>query len=56
MRNVLANAKTDLVNEVLTMIVTQILCPDNAVQIGLHQFLDEIDLPELSKAERPKYI
>jgi hypothetical protein len=31
-----------LVDEVLTMIVTQVLRPDHSVEIRLHQFLDEV--------------
>lgn len=35
---------THLVDKVLTMIVAQPLRPDHAVQVGLHEFLYEIDL------------
>jgi hypothetical protein len=36
-----------LVYKVLTMIVTQILSPDDPVQVGLQQFLDDVDFLEL---------
>ena len=38
--------RTHLIHEILTMVIAQLLCPYNAVQIGLHQLLDEVDLPE----------
>lgn len=38
---------TNLVDEVLAVIVTQILCPDHSMKIRLHQFLDEVDFLEV---------
>jgi hypothetical protein len=37
---------THLINEVLTMIITQLLCPDDPMEISLHELLDEVDLLE----------
>lgn len=32
------------------MIVAECLCADDAMEVGLHELLDEIDLPELCEA------
>jgi hypothetical protein len=35
-----------LVDKILTMIVTQILSPDDPVQVGLQEFLNDVDFLE----------
>lgn len=35
-----------LIDEILAMVVGEVLSPDHAVHISLHEFLDEIDLCE----------
>jgi hypothetical protein len=41
-----------LVNEILTVIIRQVLSPDNTVKISLHQLLDEVDFFELIQSGR----
>lgn len=39
-----------LVDEVLTVVVAEALGSDHAVEVGLHELLDEIDVPERLEA------
>jgi len=41
-----------LVDEILTVVVAQTLRSDHAVEVGLHELLDEIDIPERLEAGR----
>ena len=36
-----------LIDEVLAVVVAELLSADDAVEIGLHELLDEVDLAEL---------
>lgn len=42
-----AEIKDYLVDKVLTVVIRQRLCPDDPVQIGLHELLYEIDLAKV---------
>jgi hypothetical protein len=35
-----------LIEEILAVVVTEILCSDDSVQVGLEEFLNEVDLVE----------
>ena len=37
---------TYLIDKVLAVIIAQILCPDDPVQVGLEEFLDDVDFLE----------
>ena len=53
-----AGRGTDLVYEVLAVIVAELLGTNDAVKIGLHKFLDEVDLLEVierGRAENVEY-
>jgi hypothetical protein len=41
-----------LINEILTVVVTQLLCTYDAMQVGFHEFLNEVYLSELIEAWR----
>lgn len=44
----------NLVDEILTVVVAELLSADDAVKIGLHELLDEVDLLEVVKAGGPE--
>ena len=47
---------TYLINKILTMVITQLLGPNNPMQISLHEFLYEIDLLEAVEVRRAEDI
>lgn len=47
---------THLVYKVLAMIIAQILSPNDAMQIRLHQLLDQIDFLEVVQGRRTQYV
>ena len=36
-----------LINEILAVVVTQLLCANNTMEVGFHELLNEVHLPEL---------
>jgi hypothetical protein len=42
----------DLVDKVLAVVIREGLCSDDPVEIGLHEFLDEVDLIEFVERRR----
>ena len=48
--------KTYLVNEVLAMIVAELLRPNDAMEVGLHELLNEVDLLEVVETRRTEDI
>lgn len=49
-------ATAHLVYKVLTMVVTQLLCPNDAMEVGFHELLDEIDLSEVFEGRRSENV